>query len=288
MLHERQSSGWLYKTAIVFILFMIALELLMIVGFLYDDQEAKGDIAVVDVKGQIIESREIVDRIKTYREMDEVKAIVISVDSPGGAVGASQEIHDEIIKTKKKKPVVISMGNVAASGGYYIAIAGNRIIANPGTITGSIGVITQFFILENLLRKFNLSWEVIKSGPNKDIGSPLKRLSVSQRALLQGLIDDTYEQFAQAVAEGRNLPLEEVKKIADGRILSGKQALEAKLVDELGGLEHAIDVAAKLVGIKDKPKVIYPKEKSFSWLKNLSEGKIDLAPELQVQYRLGL
>ncbi|MEZ4705308.1 MAG: signal peptide peptidase SppA [Bdellovibrionota bacterium] len=287
MLHERHSSGWLYKTAMFFVLAMIAVELLMIVGFLYDDHEVKGDIAVIDVKGQIMESREIISRIKTYREMEEVKAIVMAVDSPGGAVAASQEIHDEILKTKKKKPVVISMGNVAASGGYYLAVAGNKIIANPGTITGSIGVITQFFIAENLLRKFNVSWEVIKSGENKDIGSPLKRLSPAQRALLQSMIDDTYEQFVEAVSKGRNLSVEEVKAIADGRIVSGRQALEAKLVDELGGLEHAIDVAAKLAKVEGKPTIVYPKQEKFTWFNRIADGKLNLSPSgLQVQYQM--
>jgi len=219
---------------------------------------AFGDkVGVVEIMGVITDPKETIHWIKTFREDKGIKAIVLRIDSPGGAVGASQEIYREVMKTRKFKKVVASMGNVAASGGYYIASAAHKIVANPGTITGSIGVVMQFTNAEELLKKIGLRGYVIKSAPHKDIGSPFREMTKQEKALLQEVIDNVHRQFVKAVAEGRGLPLREVEKIADGRIFSGEQALKLGLVDRLGSFEDAVSWAAELAGIKGKPHLVY-------------------------------
>ncbi len=198
--------------------------------------------------------------------------MVLRIESPGGAVGPSQEIHGEILRLKEKKTVVASMGAVAASGGYYAAVAADRIMANPGTITGSIGVIVEFVNAQELLGKIGLKGYVVKSGKFKDVGSPLREMEKEERELLQTLINDVNGQFIKAVAEGRGLKTEEVKKIADGRIFTGAQAKELKLVDELGGLSDAIALSASLAGIEGEPSVIYPERQKISIWKTFSGG----------------
>lgn len=224
----------------------------------------RGKLALVRIEGVITESDDIIKQIKKYREDPAVKGIILRIDSPGGAVGPSQEIYKEVLKTTGEKKVIASMGGLAASGGYYIACATNRIFANPGTITGSIGVIMAFSNIEELMKKIGLKTVIIKSGKHKDIGSPVKELTDEERKILQDVSDDIHGQFIEAVAKGRSLNIESVKELADGRIFSGKQAKEAKLVDELGTLEDAISYAAKLADIKGKPKILQErKEKSF-------------------------
>jgi protease-4 len=283
-LTEPQRPRRLFKFTIVLFLLGIFLELAAIVSILGGEEHPRGDIAVVELKGEISNSRETVASLKKYGKEEDVKAVVLRVDSPGGTVGASQEIYEEVLKVKAKKPVIVSMGDVAASGGYYVAAPATRIVANPGTITGSIGVISHFFVVEDLLKKLHLRWEVIQAGKMKDIGSPLRSLGPEERKVLQRMMDDVHAQFIEAVAQGRNLPLPKVKELADGRVMSGRQAVAMKLVDELGGLERAIDVAAKLAGITEEPKVIYPKEKRLGWLRRLAEGKMD-APAMKTEYR---
>jgi len=223
---------------------------------------ALGDrIAVVDIKGVITSSRGIVEQIENYAEDDAVKAIVLRINSPGGAVGPSQEIYREVLRAREKKKVIASMESVAASGGYYVACASDVIVANPGTITGSIGVVMEFSNIEDLLRKIGLQSYVVKSGKHKDIGSPVRKMTSEEKAILQGVIDSVHNQFVRAVAEGRDLEEGKVRQLADGRIFSGEQAKELGLVDRLGGLQDAIEIAAEMVGIKGKPAVIYPKRK---------------------------
>jgi len=186
---------------------------------------AFGDkIAVVEIKGVITESSEIIEEIRQYQEDEGVKAIVLRIDSPGGGVGPSQEIHREISKVKMKKKVVTSMGSVAASGGYYIACASDRIVANPGTITGSIGVLMEFTNIEELFKKIGIKGVVLKSGEHKDIGSPFREMTPDEKKIMQEVIDNVHQQFIQAVAEGRKLDREKVAQIADGRIFTGEQA----------------------------------------------------------------
>jgi protease-4 len=218
-------------------------------------------IAIVEVTGMIADSRDIVRQLKEYRQDENIKGIILRIDSPGGAVGPSQEIYDEVLKVKSSnKKVFASLGSMAASGGYYIASPADMIIANPGTLTGSIGVIMAFSNVEELIKKIGLRPEVIKSGKFKDSGSPTRPMSKSERKLFQSVVDDVHEQFMEAVANGRNLPKKQVKTIADGRIFTGRQALKLKMVDHLGGLEESIDLLAKAVGIKGLPVIVQETE----------------------------
>jgi len=271
----------------LFVWIMIAIELLVIIGFLKGNMKDSGNIAIVKVEGPIQASDEIVAGIQKYQNDDKVKAMVIRVDSPGGAVGASQEIHDAIIKAKVKKPVVASFGNTAASGGYYIGVACDKIISDPGTITGSIGVISQYFRVENILKKLNLEWDVIKSGKNKDIGSPLKEMDLEQKQLMQGLIDDIYDQFVEAVAAGRQMDIEKVKPLADGRVYTGRQAKALGLVDDMGGIQRAVEIAADLakLEVKEVKTFTFPKKK-MSLMESVTGQAKWLPDSMSVQYRM--
>jgi len=231
-------------------------------------------VGVIEVTGVIAESKDIIDQLIDFRDDGNVKAIVLRVDSPGGGVGPSQEIYEEVRKAVDIKPVVVSMGSVAASGGYYIAVPARRILANPGSITGSIGVIMEFTNFQELLQKIGLRSDVVKSGEHKDIGSPIRPMTDSDRKILQTMIDDVHAQFVDAVAEGRKLDPDIVRSLADGRIFTGRQAMAAGLVDELGNLQDAIDVAAKLAGIEGEPKVVYPPEDKSRFLDYLIQETI--------------
>jgi protease-4 len=249
-------------TIIVFggIFLALFLIILFAVAFLMfgDPQMLPGDkVALVELSGPIYSSQRVVDQLHRYRDNDSVKAIVLRINSPGGVVAPVQEIHRELTKMKKK--VVVSMGSTAASGGYYIACAADWIFANPGTVTGSIGVIMQFAKIGELMEKLGIKREVVKSGDYKDAGSMYRELTPEERELFQDTIDDVYDQFVDAILEGRRhkeLTRERIEEIADGRILSGRQALEENLVDELGDLSDAIEYAGKLGGIEGKPRVI--------------------------------
>ena len=218
-------------------------------------------VAVLDVEGIINSSRTLNERLIDAREDNSVKAIVLRVNSPGGAVGPAQEVYTEVKRVAKTKPVVVSMGSVAASGGYYIAAPAQRILANPGTITGSIGVIMEFTNIEELLGKIGLKSQVVKSGEHKDIGSPTRTMTEKDRRIFQSLIDDVHRQFMTAIAEGRKMDLNKVEALADGRVFTGNQAMKAGLVDELGNLQDAIQVAGKLGGIEGEPNVVYPMQR---------------------------
>jgi len=227
---------------------------------------AFGDkIAIVEIRGVITQSSGIIEEIHQYQEDDGVKAIILRIDSPGGGVAPSQEIHREILKVKSKKKVITSMGSVAASGGYYIACASDLIIANPGTITGSIGVLMEFTNIEELFKKIGIKGVIIKSGEHKDIGSPFREMTSEEKRIIQSVIDNVHQQFIQAVAEGRKMDRSKVTQIADGRILTGEQAKQFGLVDQIGSLQDAIDVVAKMVGIEGKPNIVYPKRKFSIW-----------------------
>jgi len=228
---------------------------------------ARKYIGVVKVEGVIRDSRKIIDLIADYEEDDDIKAVVLRIDSPGGAVVPAQEIYDRVRALAVTKPVVASMGTVAASGGYYVASAADLIIANPGTITGSIGVIVQFSHIHDLLEKIGLETTVVKSGEYKDIGSPLREMEPRERKIFQELVNDIYDQFVTAVSESRSLPKSEVVRLADGRIYTGRQAQEAGLVDELGGIDHAVDRAAQMAGIIGEPHVVYPEKEKKSLIR---------------------
>lgn len=248
-------------------------------------------VAVVRIEGLIVDSRQTVEQLKKFSELPTVKAIVIRIDSPGGGVVPSQEIYDAVNRIRKDsdKTVLTSMGTVAASGGYYIASATDRIIANPGTLTGSIGVIMELANLQQLFKKLGVESIVIKSGRYKDMASPFRKMTREDRAILQSVLDDVHAQFIDAVAEGRSLDVTAVRSLADGRIFTGRQAQEVKLVDELGDLEYAIRLAAEMAGIEGEPRVVEPR-KRFSirefienrWLGSLPS--FDLQPGVSLKY----
>ncbi len=233
-------------------------------------------IALVEVKGVINDPQPIVRQIRLYRKDDSVLGMVLRINSPGGGVAAAQEIYEELRRFKERgKKLVASMGSLAASGGYYIACAADSIVANPGSITGSIGVIYESPNAQELLRKIGLSFEVVKSGKHKDIGSPSRPLTPEERRILQSVIDDAYDQFVKAVCEGRKLEEGEVRKIADGRIFTGNQAQKLGLVDHLGDYHDAILMAARMSGIRGEPKTIKIRRKKPS-IFDLLIGKLKL------------
>ncbi|GJL62479.1 MAG: multidrug transporter [Nitrospirales bacterium] len=226
----------------------------------------KEQVAVVRVEGPILDSKQTVSELEDFSENPMVKAIVVRIDSPGGGVAPSQEIYNAVkrVKSEHNKTVVASMGTVAASGGYYIAVASDRVLANPGTLTGSIGVIMQMANFEELLEKVGVKNFVIKSGRYKDIGSPFRPMEAEDRQLLQAVMDDVHRQFIEAVAEGRSLDVADVEVLADGRVFTGQQAKDSLLIDELGDLTDAIALAGKLGGIQGEPRVVEPtREFSF-------------------------
>lgn len=237
-------------------------------------------IAVVDIEGVIIEPRTIVKDLKRYAKDDSIKAIILHINTPGGGAAASQEIYDEVkrIRESKKKPVVASIETLGASGGYYVAVATNKIYANPASIVGSIGVITQWYSYGELLRWLKMKDVTIKAGELKDAGNPARDLTPAEKAYIQGLIDDMHVQFIEAVAEGRKMKAADVKPLADGRVWTGSQALGMKMVDHLGDFETALKETAKQVGISGEPTVVRP-EKEERTLLDLIFGDIsDLIP----------
>ncbi|MGO9138695.1 MAG: signal peptide peptidase SppA [Syntrophales bacterium] len=218
-------------------------------------------VGIVKVEGFIGDTRDVLEQLSQFGKDDSVKAVVLRIDSPGGGVASSQEIYEAVIDLKKKKNVVTSMGSVAASGGYMIACATDKIVANPGTMTGSISAIMHFANAEELLKKLGLKASVVKSGKFKDIGSPVREMTSEERALIQDVVDDIYDQFLDLVARDRKIPKENLRKIADGRIFTGRQAQKLGLVDYLGDMGYAVTLAGEMAGIKGKPEVIYPKKK---------------------------
>jgi len=226
-------------------------------------------VAILEVNGIIgvgldrgVDADSLVRTLGEYRDDSSVAAVVLRINSPGGVVGPTQEIFSAVERVRAAgKPVVASLGAVAASGGYYVAVAANRIFASPGTLTGSIGVIMQLANVEGLLKKVGVDYVVVKAGTYKDIGNFARPMKPEERQVLQALLDDVYAQFVTAVAARRGLDRNTVLGFADGRIYSGQQARALKMVDELGGLEDAIEAAGKLAGIVGKPKVIYPRRR---------------------------
>ncbi|MGC8942341.1 MAG: signal peptide peptidase SppA [Sulfurihydrogenibium sp.] len=213
-------------------------------------------VALIKVTDTIMDSFETVSNISQAEKDDSIKAVVIAVDSPGGAVGASQEIYRAIEKLRQKKPVVVSMGNVAASGGYYISAAANVIYANPGTITGSIGVIIQQVDLSEVLNKIGVKVNTVKSGENKDILYPTKSLTPEQKQLLEKTVMDVYDQFLDAIVKYRPIKKDVLKTYADGRVFSGREAQKLGLVDKLGNIQDAIKEAKSLAKLPEDAPVV--------------------------------
>lgn len=283
------------KNKIVLIIVLVVIVYLLLLSLLITRLQ-KGKISiiktkaigVIEVEGMILDAKPIVRQLKTYAKNPFIKAIVLRVNSPGGGVSASQEIYNEIIKTKAKgKKIVVSMGTVAASGGYYISCPADIIVANPGTLTGSIGVIMQYPMAEELFKKLGIKMEVIKSRQHKDIGSPFRQMTEKEKQLLSEVVTDIYQQFVDVVRENRQLSKEKVLEIADGRIFSGQQAQKLGLVDSLGSYEDAIRISSNLVGIVGEPHIIKERPK-FSLLQRIFSRSLNylLSPVPMFLYRI--
>src|SRR5207247_7778683 len=251
---------WLLVGGRAFILLaVIAIAVALTVG---SDEAAEfpfsDRIQVVDVQGELLESRPILEQLKRYEDSNSIKAILLNIDSPGGGVAVSQEIYAEIkrLREKKDKTIIAYLSSTGASGAYYVACAANKIVANPGTIVGSIGVIAEWVNYADLMEWAKLKDVVFKTGEFKDTGSPSRALTENERKYFQGLIDDMYVQFLEAVASGRKLDLQEVRSLADGRVFTGRDAKGRKLIDEIGNFQDAVDLTAKLAGISGKPRLI--------------------------------
>jgi protease-4 len=242
-------------------------------------------VAIVEARGTIgdnqngVDSEKLTRLLRKYEKDDDVKAIVLRVDSPGGAVAPSQEIHDALRRIKARKKVVVSMGNLAASGGYYISAPADKIYAEPGTLTGSIGVIFTHFNVRGLLEWAKIDETTLKTGKYKDTLSPFRPLQETDRQEVQSISEDVYGQFVKAVAEGRGLPETRVREIAEGRIYTGKQARELKLVDEMGGIDEAVQAAWQLAGQSGEAKVQYPPKEHELSLRDLMRGAFQGAAE---------
>ena len=221
-------------------------------------------VGVVTVQGVMTDAREIVSQLNDFAKDDSIRAVVLRIESPGGAVAPAEEIYGAVRELRKKKPVVSSMGSIAASGGYLVACATNRIVANSGTITGSISAIIHYANAEVLLKKIGIQSSAIKSGKYKDMGSPARGLTPEEKVLLQSVVDDIYDYLLDVISRDRKIKVEELRKIADGRIFTGRQAQKLGLVDELGDMEYALNLAGKLAGLKGRPEAVYPAKKKTS------------------------
>jgi len=222
-------------------------------------------VAIIEIYGTINGSNEVIRQLKKYSKDSSIPAIVLDIDSPGGAVVPSQEIYEEVLKAKKAgKKVVASLRSLGASGGYYVACSADTIVANPGTLTGSIGVIFEFPVVQELFKKIGVKFEVVKRGELKEVGTSFRSMTQEERDLLQSVIDDTYNQFVDAVKEGRGLERQKILELADGRVFTGRQAKELGLIDELGDIEDAIKIAGKMGDIEGIPRTIRERPKKVS------------------------
>jgi len=244
-----------------------------------------GRVAIVEVEGIILDVDDLLRDLKDFRDNPSVRAVVVRINSPGGVVGPTQEVHNSLVKLREAgKPVVASLGSIAASGGYYIAVAADRIYANPGTLTGSIGVIMQMPNVDGLLKKVGVDYVVIKAGQYKDLGNFARPMRPDERQVLQALLDDVHGQFIDAVAAGRKITREQVVAFADGRIFSGVQAKAHSMIDALGGLEDAVNAAGTLAGLKVPPRTITPRRRTS--IINLIRSQLGLPAALLATPRL--
>jgi protease-4 len=263
----------------IFFLFLGGVSLLISSLISHDSQtdifSSKEGVGIVELKGLIVSSEQTLKHLTEFRHDPNVKSVVLRIDSPGGSVGASQEIYKEVMRTNEVKPVIASMGSMGASGGYYAALGAENIIANPGTMTGSIGVIVKFPNLEGLFEKIGYRSEVIKSGPLKDVGASNRPMSEEERKLMQDLIDNVYGQFVRDIAAARDMEEDIIRELADGRVYTGEQALEVGLIDSLGNFTDAITIAADMGGLDvEDPRLIYPKvDRKFSLFNLLTNAE---------------
>ena len=232
-----------------------------------------GKIGVIEIEGTIMDMKEAMQDVVKFKEDDSIKGVILRINSPGGAVGPTQEIYSEIKKMKQSKKVYVSMGSVCASGGYYLAVTGDKVYASPSTITGSIGVIMEQAVVEDLMKKIGVEANTIKSGALKDTGTPFRKMREDEKIYLQSIIDSIYEQFVNDVAEGRKMPVDRVKQLADGRIYTGIQAKEMGLIDNIGTFYDVVDDIQKEIGISGRPSLVYGK-RPFSFLRWLLSAAI--------------
>ncbi len=240
-------------------------------------------IAIVEINDVIVSSEKTVEQIKKFREDKSIKAIVLRINTPGGGVAASQEIYEEVKRTRDGgKIVVVSMGSIAASGGYYIAVGSSLIVSNPGTLTGSIGVIAQFISIKDLAEKLGINQTTIKSGNLKDAGNPFREMNDSDKAYFQDVVDNSFGQFLDVVAKERKMDKETLLKYANGRVFTGLQAKEYGLVDSLGTFEDAIRITSKMAGIEGEPRIVREK-KRFSFFEEMLGSKIEDVTDIKGQ-----
>lgn len=270
---RNRSKLWLWIIAgggcfLFFVLCLAALAAMFINHGSSHVSLSSDQIASLEIKGAISDSKSFIEELKEYGNRPNVKSVILRIDSPGGGIAPTQEIYEAIKKfrVETKKKVVVSMASTAASGGYYIACAADVIFANPGTVTGSIGVIAQWYDYSDLLRWAKMQNVVIKSGDLKDAGSGSRPITDKEKVYFQSLIDDMLDQFVSAISKGRGIPEEDVRKLADGRVYTGLQAKERRLVDKIGTFQDAVAFAAKFGGIKGEPKLVGPVKKGFSVL----------------------
>jgi protease-4 len=239
-------------------------------------------IGLVEVRGTISESEEFVRQLQSLRLDNSIAGVILRIDSPGGAVAPSQEIYTEVMRYRiDRKPLVVSMSSVAASGGYYIASPASKIFADPGTLTGSIGVIFTLPQYQELAKKIGIEFRVFKAGALKDVGSPYRAMTDEEKKFIERLLKDTHEQFIADVAKGRGMSPDTLARYADGRVFTGKQAYEAKLVDTLGGYEDALDWLRLRTGLSRGAKVVRKKPTSSRFRDWLDEESSKMFPFLQ-------
>lgn len=281
---------WIVIGGGAFFLFVLAVFTLVYVAVHANQQQAGfhafGDkIGVVDLDGVILDPNEIVGQLQRFDDDDSIKAIIIHVNSPGGGVAASEEIYQEVkrIRDEKKKRIVSSIQTVGASGAYYVSSGTNKIYADNGSVVGSIGVIAEWVNYGDLMRWAKLKPELLKVGEFKDTGDPTRELTPAERAYMQGLIDNMYGQFVQAVADGRHAKVADIKAIADGRVWTGQQAMDLHLIDQIADFRSAVQDTAKSVGISGEPVLVHP-EKDRQSLLDLIFG--DVSPWLPTKEKL--
>lgn len=290
--------GIVLVSGLLFVIFAVLFFAFLMRGpdsYVLDRYSLGGRVAIIDIKGVIDDSEGVIRQLDRYEDDSSVKALILRIDSPGGGVAASQEIYERVNKFKESgKTVVVSMGAIAASGGYYIACAADTIVANPGTLTGSIGVIFSFPTFKKLMQTVGIKLEVFKSGAMKDVGNYSRDVTPQERKMLQAAIDDTYDQFITAVSLERGIDLDKVREMADGSIYTGRQAMELGLVDELGSLDDAIVIAGEVSDLGDNPRIIRerPRRQPFWWemaksLLGVGENIISPKKWPYIEYRYG-
>ena len=267
---------WLIFSFLAVFVFFFLLSLLLAPFSKGPAPPFKKYVGVIEITGMILDSKTINEEIEEFLERGNIAAIVLRIDSPGGGLVASQEIFQKILKGREKKKIITSMGSVAASGGYYIAAATHTIVANPGTVTGSIGVLMKLMNIEELQRWAKLKSITLKSGKFKDIGSSTRPMTPEERNFLQNIIMEMREQFIEDIAKGRDMKIDTIRPLADGRVFTGRKAKDLGLIDEIGTLEDTIDLAGKMVGLGEKPSVLYPRKRRGGMLDRLFDKSLNL------------